>query len=88
VGLGPVIGLLLLRLGIDWKLYFATTHFVKVDLERLKKDVISVLNDTFFDKLGDVVSSVEASANSKPAAAGFLQSVLRRTKRLAALHTQ
>lgn len=64
------------------------TAFAKVDLERLKKDVISVLNDTFFDKLGDVVSSVEASANSKPAAAGFLQSVLRRTKRLAALHTQ
>jgi len=64
------------------------TAFAKVDLERLKKDVISVLNDTFFDKLGDIVGSVEASANSKAGAAGFLNSVLRRTKRLAALHTQ
>jgi len=64
------------------------TAFAKVDLERLKKDVLSVLNETFFDKLGDIVGDVEASANSKPAASGFLQSVLRRTKRLAALHTQ
>jgi len=64
------------------------TAFAKVDLEKLKKDVICVLNDTFFDKLGDCVSSVETSSNSKPSAAGFLQSVLRRTKRLASLHTQ
>ena len=60
-------------------------------MDKLKKDVISVLNDKFFDELGDVVGPVvpvEASAASKPGAAGFLQSVLRRTKRLAALHTQ
>jgi len=62
--------------------------FAQVDLEKLKKDVIAVLNDTFFDKLGDCVSSVETSSNSKPSAQGFLQSVLRRTKRLASLHTQ
>jgi hypothetical protein len=42
---------------------------VKVDFERLKKDVNPVLNNTFFDKLGDVISSVEVSANSKPGAA-------------------
>merc|ERR1712179_212846 len=62
--------------------------FAQVDLEKLKKDVIAVLNDTFFDKLGDCVGSVETSSNSKPSAQGFLQSVLRRTKRLASLHTQ
>ena len=55
---------------------------------KLKKDMISVLNDTFFGKLGDVVVPVEVSAASKPGAVGFLQSLLRRTKRLAALHTQ
>jgi len=62
--------------------------FAKVDLDKLKKDVIGVLNDTFFDKLGDCVSAVEISSKSKPSAQGFLQSVLRRTKRLASLHTQ
>ena len=54
----------------------------------MKKDVISFLNDTFFDKLGYVVGPVEASAASKLRAAGFLQSVFRRTKRLSDLLNQ
>lgn len=58
------------------------------DFEKLKKDVISFLNDTFFDKLGYFVGPVEASAASKLGAAGFLQSVFRRTKRLSDLLNQ
>ena len=60
----------------------------KVDLEKFEKDVNYVLNDTFFDKLGYVVGPVEASAASKLGAAGFLQSVFRRTKRLSDLLNQ
>jgi len=63
------------------------TAFVKVDLERLKSDASTILNDTFFDKLTDKLASVE-SVGGAGVSTGFLQSVLRRTKRLAALHTQ
>jgi len=62
--------------------------FGSVDLDKLKKDVLSVLNETFFDKIGDNVSTVETIYKSKAAASGFLQSVLRRTKRLSTLHSQ
>merc|ERR1712059_5619 len=65
------------------------TGFSKVDLDRLKVDANAVLNDLFFDKLGDSLSTLEKGAGAKQqSATGFLQSVLRRTKRLASLHTQ
>ena len=60
----------------------------QVDLDKLKKDVLSVLNEAFFDKIGDNVSIVETIYKSKAAASGFLQAVLRRTKRLSTLHSQ
>ena len=59
---------------------------LQVDLDKLKKDILAVLNETFFDKIGDNVSTVETIHNSK--ASGFLQAVLRRTKRLSTLHSQ
>ena len=59
---------------------------LQVDLDKLKKDILAVLNETFFDKIGDNVSTVETIYNSK--ASGFLQAVLRRTKRLSTLHSQ
>ena len=62
--------------------------FGTVDLERLKKEVVGVMNETFFDKLTDNVTTVEQVVNSKAASSGFLQAVLRRTKRLSTLHTQ
>ena len=61
---------------------------LQVDLDKLKKDILAVLNETFFDKIGDNVSTVETIYNSKAAASGFLQAVLRRTKRLSTLHSQ
>ena len=60
---------------------------MKVDLEKMKKDIIGLMNETYFDKLTDNVNTVEAVVSSKPAAAGFFQSVLRRTQRLATLQT-
>ena len=61
---------------------------IQVDLERLKKDVMSVMNETFFDKLGDNISTVEQTLTSKASASGFMQAILRRSKRLSSLHTQ
>jgi len=65
------------------------TGFSKVDLERLKSDSSLILNDSFFDKLNDDLSLLErGSMNQQLSDNSFLQSVLRRLKRLAALHTQ
>ena len=64
------------------------TAFSQVDLEKLKKDIAVVLSETYFDKLTDVVNIVEDTVKSKASSAGFLQSILRRSKRLAVLHTQ
>ena len=53
----------------------------------MKKDIVDLMNETYFDKLIDNVTAVEAVVSSKPAASGFFQSVLRRTQRLATLQT-
>jgi len=63
------------------------SNFPQVDLEKLKGDVQVVLNDTFFDKLGDIVEVVEKQTSSGTSTAGFLQAIIRRSKRLALLHT-
>jgi len=63
------------------------SNFPKVDLEKLKGDVKVVLNDSFFEKLGEVVEIVEARTSSGTSTAGFLQAIIRRSKRLALLHT-
>ena len=63
-------------------------HIMQVDVEKLKKEIVRVLNETYFDKLCDNVATVEAVVNSKAASSGFLQAVLRRTKRLSTLHAQ
>ena len=60
---------------------------MQVDIEKLKKDILTVMNETFFDKLGDNVATVESVVQSKAAAQGFLQAIIRRTKRLSSLHT-
>jgi len=69
------------------------TGFSKVDLEKLKNDASTILNDSFFDKLNDNLSLLErgsgsSSVNQQLSDTSFLQSVLRRLKRLASLHTQ
>ena len=69
-------------------IFLRVNFFVQVDIERLKKDILAVLNETYFDKLNDNIATTEAAFNSKAAASGFLQAVLRRTKRLATLHSQ
>jgi predicted house-cleaning noncanonical NTP pyrophosphatase (MazG superfamily) len=61
---------------------------MQVDLERLKADVKVVLNDSFFEKLTDIVDIVEKTTSSRTSTAGFLQAIIRRSKRLALLHTQ
>jgi hypothetical protein len=61
---------------------------MQVDLEKLKGDVKVVLNDSFFERLTDVVDIVERTTNSRTSTAGFLQAIIRRSKRLALLHTQ
>jgi len=63
------------------------SNFPKVDLEKLKSDVKVTLNDVFFDKLGEIVEVVEKRTTSGTSSAGFLQAIIRRTKRLALLHT-
>jgi len=57
--------------------------FSKGDLERLRGDVVTVLNDAFFEKL----ASVDKVHSSKTTCPGFLQAMVRRVKRLANLHT-
>ena len=57
-------------------------------MDKLKKDVLAVLNETYFDKLTDNLGTIEAAFSSKAAASGFMQAVMRRTKRLSTLHTQ
>jgi len=57
--------------------------FSKGDLDRLRGDVVTVLNDAFFDKL----ASVDKVHSSKTTCPGFLQAMVRRVKRLANLHT-
>ena len=59
----------------------------QVDLEKMKADIVALLNETYFDSLTDNVGTVETVLSSKPAASGFLHSVLRRTQRLATLQT-
>lgn len=61
--------------------------YYKVDLEKLKGDVRVVFNDTFFDKLVEVVDVVERRTSHGTSTAGFLQAIIRRSKRLALLHT-
>ena len=63
------------------------SYLFQVDLEKLKGDVKVVLNDSFFEKLGEVVEIVEARTSSGTSTAGFLQAIIRRSKRLALLHT-
>ena len=67
---------------------FNNLHQLQDDIEKLKKDILTVMNETFFDKLGDNVATVESVVQSKAAAQGFLQATIRRTKRLSSLHTQ
>ena len=59
----------------------------QVDLEKMKADIVALMNETYFDSLIDNVATVETVVASKPAASGFLHSVLRRTQRLATLQT-
>ena len=59
----------------------------QVDLEKMKADIVALMNETYFDSLIDNVATVETVVSSKPAASGFLHSVLRRTQRLATLQT-
>jgi hypothetical protein len=47
---------------------------------------VTSLNEAFFDKISEAAEAADAASSG--ASAGFLQSVLRRTQRLAALHTQ
>ena len=56
-------------------------------MEKMKADIVALLNETYFDSLTDNVPTVETVLSSKPAASGFLHSVLRRTQRLATLQT-
>jgi len=56
--------------------------FSQIDLEKLKSDASLTLNEAFFSQLADAANDNEGRA------AAFLQSILRRTQRLAALHTQ
>jgi predicted house-cleaning noncanonical NTP pyrophosphatase (MazG superfamily) len=69
-------------------LLFATKFYLQVDLDKLKSDVKVVMNDTFFERLADIVDIVEKTTNSRTSTAGFLQAIIRRSKRLALLHTQ
>ena len=59
-----------------------------MDLDKLKADVRVVMNDSFFERLSDVEEIVERTTNSRASTAGFLQALIRRSKRLALLHTQ
>ena len=52
----------------------------QVDLDRLKTEAALTLNEAFFEKLSEYCEGDKTSP--------FLKSVLRRTQRLAALHTQ
>jgi predicted house-cleaning noncanonical NTP pyrophosphatase (MazG superfamily) len=61
---------------------------IQVDLDKLKSDVKVVMSDAFFEKLVDIVDIVEQTTNSRTSTAGFLQAIIRRSKRLALLHTQ
>jgi len=63
------------------------SNFPKVDLDKLKEDVKVVLNDSFFEGLGEVIGIVEKRSSSATSSAGFLQAIIRRSKRLAQLHT-
>jgi len=56
--------------------------FSQADLEKLKSDASLTLNEAFFGQLADAAEGGEGRA------VAFLQSILRRTQRLAALHTQ
>jgi len=56
--------------------------FSQSDLEKLKSDASLTLNETFFSQLAD------AAENGEGRSLAFLQSILRRTQRLATLHTQ
>jgi predicted house-cleaning noncanonical NTP pyrophosphatase (MazG superfamily) len=67
---------------------FITKFDLQVDLDKLKSDVKVVMNDTFFERLADIVDIVEQTTNSRTSTAGFLQAIIRRSKRLALLHTQ
>jgi len=62
--------------------------FAQADLDRLKSDATVTLNEAFFDKLSEAIETVEKGDRQTSSSAGFLQSVLRRTQRLTALHTQ
>jgi hypothetical protein len=46
-------------------------------LEKLKSDVRITLNDTFFEKLGDIVDLVETRTSTGTSSAGFLQAIIR-----------
>ena len=64
-----------------------SNFLAQVDLDKLKEDVKVVLNDSFFEGLGEVIGIVEKRSSSATSSAGFLQAIIRRSKRLAQLHT-
>jgi len=63
------------------------SSFSQFDIERFKSEVRSTLNDNFFDKLDDILEVVETRTKSGTSSAGFLQAIIRRTKRLSQLYT-
>jgi len=73
--------------GLEYGYSSPRSKFPSFDLEKLKSDVRITLNDTFFEKLGDIVDLVETRTSTGTSSAGFLQAIIRRTKRLAQLYT-
>merc|ERR1719427_130170 len=63
------------------------SSFSQFDIERFKSEVQNTLNDSFFDKLDDILEVVEGRTKSGTSSAGFLQAIIRRTKRLSQLYT-